>query len=560
MTLLRLAPALTLAVMIGPVAAGMAGTLLPALGLMPVLGQSGPGLGPIRDLLGWPGLTRSAGLSVWTGGAATAIALAITLTICAGWHGTRAFGWLERALSPLLSLPHAAAAFGLAFLIAPSGWIARLIAPLAGWDRPPDVLILQDPAGLSLIAGLVVKEVPFLLLMSLAAMPALRPAHSLTTARALGYGRMTGWAKAVLPRLYPQIRLPVYAVLAYSMSAVDVAMILGPGTPPPLPVQVLRWMNDPDLTLRLRACAGALLQLVLTLGALGLWRGAELAVARAAGWWLVCGGRGARDGAARAAALGLGALTAGGLIAGLALLAVWSVAGFWGFPALLPDAVTLEGWHRQGATLVAPTADTALIALAATGVALALTLACLEAETRYGLKPGTRALVLLYLPLILPQIAFLPGLQVLALQSGVDGTRGAVIAAHVVFVLPYVFLSLSDPWRGFDPRQAAVARALGASPTQVFWRVRLPMLLRPVLTAAAVGAAVSVGQFLPTLLLGAGRVTTLTTEAVALAAGGQRRIIGVTALAQTAAAFVPFALALAIPALVFRNRRGMRHG
>ncbi|EIE51129.1 ABC transporter, fused inner membrane subunits, partial [Citreicella sp. 357] len=223
-------------------------------------------------------------------------------------------------------------------------------------------------------------------------------------------------------------------------------------------------------------------------------------------------------------------------------------------------AVTLEGWHRQGATLVAPTADTALIALAATGVALALTLACLEAETRYGLKPGTRALVLLYLPLILPQIAFLPGLQVLALQSGVDGTRGAVIAAHVVFVLPYVFLSLSDPWRGFDPRQAAVARALGASPTQVFWRVRLPILLRPVLTAAAVGAAVSVGQFLPTLLLGAGRVITLTTEAVALAAGGQRRIIGVTALAQTAAAFVPFALALAIPALVFRNRRGMRHG
>jgi putative thiamine transport system permease protein len=36
--------------------------------------------------------------------------------------------------------------------------------------------------------------------------------------------------------------------------------------------------------------------------------------------------------------------------------------------------------------------------------------------------------------------------------------------------------------------------------------------------------------------------------------------VGVTALMQTAAAFVPFALALLVPALVWRNRRGLRHG
>ena len=41
-----------------------------------------------------------------------------------------------------------------------------------------------------------------------------------------------------------------------------------------------------------------------------------------------------------------------------------------------------------------------------------------------------------------------------------------------------------------------------------------------ILTAAAVGFAVSVGQYLPTLLIGAGRLPTITTEAVALASGG----------------------------------------
>ncbi len=159
----------------------------------------------------------------------------------------------------------------------------------------------------------------------------------------------------------------------------------------------------------------------------------------------------------------------------------------------------------------------------------------------------------------MPQVAFLPGLQTLLLAAGLDGGRGAVVAAHLVFVLPYVFLSLATPGAPGTARYGRAAAALGAGPGRVLWGVRLPMLLGPVLTAAAVGFAVSVGQYLPTLLVGGGRVATLTTEAVALAAGGDRRAIGVYALAQTGAALMPFALALAVPRIVWANRRGLRH-
>ncbi|NDW58579.1 ABC transporter permease subunit, partial [Yangia sp. PrR004] len=272
------------------------------------------------------------------------------------------------------------------------------------------------------------------------------------------------------------------------------------------------------------------------------------------------GGRGHAEPLWRALGLGLGALCAALVLLGLAGLAVWSVAGLWRFPELLPQGWSLRSWMRYGPELLALFGRTLLIAAASSAIAMLLTTACLEAEQRHGLRPGTRALWLLYLPLLVPQIAFLPGLQVAGLLTGLDGTLAAVIAAHVVFVLPYAFLSLSDPFRALDPRYAAVAHALGKGASATFWRVRLPLLLRPLLTAAAVSAAVSVGQYLPTLLIGGGRVPTLTTEAVALASGGDRRVIGVTALAQTSAAFLPFALALLIPALVWRNRRGMRHG
>ena len=559
--LLPVLPALTLLAMLGPVGAGLWGTFLPAFGHLPAAGLTGPSLDPFRDLFGWAGLPRAMMLSIGTGLLATVISLAIVMLVTAGWSGTRPFLMLERALSPLLAVPHAAAAFGLAFLIAPSGWLARLTSPgLTGWDRPPDLLIVQDSWGLAMTAGLIVKEVPFLLLITLAALGQADAQRSVRVAQALGYRRLTGWLKTVFPRVYAQIRPPIYVVLAYAMSVVDVAIILGPNTPPSLSVQIVKWMSHPDLAFRLEAAAGALLQLALVIGALVVWRIGETIVAALGRRWIASGARGKADAVVAGGALVAGTFSALAVLLGLVVLAIWSFAGFWSFPAVLPDEMTLRNWLRFGPGTLKALGETAVIAVTAAMIALILTIGCLEAEYRHNIRVSQRAVWLLYLPLLVPQTAFLPGLQTLMLNIGADVGRWPVMLAHLVFVLPYVFLSLADPFRAWDTRMGVIAAALGASPDRVLWRVRLPMLLRPVLTALAVGLAVSVGQYLPTLLIGGGRVATLTTEAVALASGGDRRAIGVYGLMQTGAALVPFALALLIPAIVWRNRKGLRHG
>lgn len=557
----RTLPVLTVLVMLGPVLAGLWGTVLPAFNHLPSAGLTGPSLDPFVSLFDWSGLPAAMRLSVVTGVGSTLIALTVVMLLTAGWSGTRSFRVLERLLSPLLSVPHAAAAFGLAFLIAPSGWVARATSPwLTGWDRPPDLLIVQDHWGLAMIAGLVAKEVPFLLLMTLAALGQTDANRSMAVAQALGYSRLTGWLKTVFPRVYAQIRLPVYVVLAYAMSTVDVAVILGPNTPPPLSVQIVKWMSDPDLAMRAQAAAAALLQLVLVLGALVFWRIGELVIARLGRRWAAMGRRGRADKVVSGVALGFGAVSAAAVIFGFAVLTMWSFAGFWGFPDALPDSFTLKNWMRHGDGALEAFGETALLAIVVTLVALVLTIGCLEAEFRHGLQVSRRGMWLLYLPLLIPQTAFLPGFQTFLLSFGADIGRFPVMIAHLVFVLPYVFLSLADPFRAWDSRVGTVAAALGASPNRILWKVRLPMLLRPILTAMAVGFAVSVGQYLATLLIGGGRVSTLTTEAVALASGGDRRAIGVYGLMQTAAALIPFALALLIPAVVWRNRRGLRHG
>lgn len=558
---LPLLPALTLLLMLGPVLAGVLGTVMPAFGHLPAAGLKGPSLAPFEALWAWEGLPRAVWLSISVGLVSTICALAIVSLIIAGWSGTKVYRLFERALSPLLSVPHAAAAFGLAFLIAPSGWISRAVSPvMTGWDRPPDVLIVQDAWGLSMMLGLIIKEAPFLFLIMIAALGQIDTKRSAEISLALGYGRLTGWLKTVFPLVYAQIRLPIYVVLAYAMSVVDVAVILGPNTPPPLSVQIVKWMSDPDLSMRLQAAAAALLQLSLVFGALVLWRAGEIAVGKIGMAWIATGSRGKRDTIASYSALGAGMLAALAIVLSLAALAVWSFAGYWGYPDVLPDQFTVKNWVRHGDGTLSALGETTLIAVSVTTLALSLTVGCLEAEYRYKLRVSERGMWLLYLPLLVPQTAFLPGLQSLMLTFGADVGRLPVMFAHLVFVLPYVFLSLADPFRAWDVRLGTIAAALGSHPDRILWRVRLPMLLRPILTAAAVGIAVSVGQYLPTLLIGGGRVETLTTEAIALASGGDRRAIGVYGVMQTAAALVPFALALAIPTIIWRNRRGLRRG
>lgn len=557
---IRLAPYVTIGVLIGPVIAGLFGIALPATGIMPLFGQSATSLQPFAVVLAEPGIWTSIWLSFWIGPVSAAIALGLAVTFAAAFSGTRTFSVVFAFFRPVLAIPHAAAAFGLAFLIMPSGFLLRLFSPWAtGFERPPDWLIINDPAGFALLAGMVIKETPFLLLVLAGALPQARPQRA-EVARALGYGRTMAWLVSVFPSVYAQIRMPVLAVVVFASSVVDMALILGPVTPPTLAVRVLHWMNAPELAQRYAAAAAAVLQLGVTGAALLLWFAGEKLFAMIGRFFALSGRRMRVDHVLRP--MVLVATSAAGLavLAGIALLGLNSVSAVWRFPDAIPQSYTLATWTAQSEGIVAVGWNSLLVGLLSSLAALVLVLLCLENEYRRGRPLSGRALLILYAPLLVPQIGFLPGLTVLFLHLGIDGSLTSVAFAHLVFVLPYTYLVLAAPWNAFDTRYLDIGRALGKSPARVFFQIRLPMLLRPILTALALGFAVSIAQYLPTLLIGGGRLPTITTEAVALASGGNRRLIGVYALIQSILPFIAFAVAALVPAWLWRNRRALCPG
>ena len=545
--------ALVLIGLVLPIFAGTWQTLRAAFGILPALGAVDLSLDPWQRLFALPGLMTSVWLSLWTGLVSTVLALGLAVGFCAAMQNW--LGGISRWLAPFLAVPHAALAIGLGFVIAPSGLLVRLVQPMMAGNVPPNLPFPHDPWGVALILGLVIKEVPFFLLVILAAMGQLPIRTHLATGRALGYGKGVVWAKIIFPMIWPLIRLPVYVVLSFALSVVDVAILLGPSNPPTLAVAITRWFSSPDSSMILPASAGAVLQLALVgLSIAGLIL-AEQLLARIGRWWVRRGGRGS----AKAPALQLTAFIVILLmvLGGLALLSLllWSLAWRWPYPHLWPQGWSLRNWANPRDTWGAALYNTALIGIATTTIALCLAIAWLEAEGRRPRAIWAEALI--YLPLLLPQIAFLYGLNILFLQIGIVGGYLSVIWAQALFVFPYVMIALSDPWRALDPRLINSAAALGAGPWRRLFSVKLPILLRPILTAAAIGFAVSVAQYLPTLFLAAGRIATLTTEAVTLASGADRRVVGTYAALQALLPFMAYGAALFLPAVLYRNRRGL---
>lgn len=534
------APPVVVVLLTGPIFIGLLGTVLPAFGYHPALGTTAWTLSAWRALLADPGLATALRITLVSGVGATLLALAIAIGAVAVLHDNRAFAQLRLWLAPALAFPFAGFAVGFAFLVSPSGLLARLLSPwLTRWQVPPDLLILGDPGGIALLVALALKECLFLILMLIAAEGQSQGNPALRSARTMGYRPARAWLLVMLPQLYPQIRLPVYAVLAASLASVDMAMVLGPVAPPPLAPLTLDWYGEFDAASQMKAAAASLFQLVLSAGVIALWRLGEHSVARFFRGALSSGARhGIIDrmlgwigvaGAATALATATGAIF---------VLLLWSFAGRWTWPHALPQTLSLDAWRNAGAMLVPLLANTVAIGVATSLIATIAAVLVLDA----GIGRAQRWLAILYLPLLVPQISFLFGLQLLWGSIWLDGTLLAVALTHLLFVLPYVLLVLGAPYRALDPRIAITARALGAGQLRTLVAIKLPLLLRPIAVAAAVGFAVSVGQYLPTVFAGAGRIGTLATEAVALASGADRRLAGVVALALAA---LPFAALLA---------------
>ena len=530
-----------LLVFLAPVLIGVSGVLLPAAGYFPALGFTQFSTHPALSFFATPGVGTAIWLALKTGLIASCLSLLCCFIILTGLMHYRGFALLRRALAALVAVPHSAIAIGLVFLLAPSGWLMRILSPaITGFTSPPDWSLVPDPYGWALIFGLMAKEIPFLLMVSLAAIATLPVRQFENIGSSLGYGRLATWMMLILPLIYRQIRLPVFAVLVFSLSVVDMALLLAPSLPPPLAILVLHGFLDADLAARLPASFGALLQIALGVAGIGLWSVGEAVCRLSLQYW--------RRGGWRLRILDrcLPALSTVAIMpliaacAGLLAAFLWSIAGSWFFPSALPQNFQLIHWQDVGSYV--PLLKTSLwLAGGASFAALLVVLAWSYAAPNTTLN-NRWLLGSIFMPFFMPQISFLLGMQISLSRIGLDGTWFALMWVHMIFILPYTWLIVIPARQALDGRLDHVAATLGASGWKRFTRIHLPLMAYPLGTAMFIGISVSMALYLPTVFVGAGRINTITVEAVSLASGGSRGPAGLAAMLQIAIPIVSFVI------------------
>ncbi|NRB80953.1 MAG: ABC transporter permease subunit [Saccharospirillaceae bacterium] len=518
-------------------------TVLPAFSYFPALNFNTFSFNAWFDLLQHPSFFSAFKLTVSTGFLSTSFSILFSFIIFYRYVYFKPSRFLNKILTPMLAIPHAAFAIAFILLLSPSGWLLKIIGQFVGWVIPPNIVTVNDSYALSLTLVLILKETPFLILMMMTQLPNIPVKSNRLITQSLGYSDFASFVYIMLPQLLKNIRLPIYAVLAFSLTVVDVAQIIGPNAPPTLGVLIHQWISNSDFTLRLQAASGAIFLLLLVVSFIVLFYVLEQCCIKLI---LLKSSASKRSIMFESVFAQLGKIIYFILLLSILVIVVlilWSVTFRWGFTDILPNSFSLKFWQKSQEALLLGLKNAFIFAMISTVLGLVLMVGALEfvnsKKTNRKYLPKT----LMYLPLLLPQVSFLFGFNVFLLWFDFHYDWVAIIWAHSLFVMPYLYISLKSVFEKFDKRYTLQSYALNRGYFKTLFFIKLPMLKGSIYTAFALGFSVSVVQYLPTLYMGEGRIETITTQMVNMASGSDYRRIAIFALCQILLPLIIFIVA-----------------
>jgi spermidine/putrescine transport system permease protein len=116
---------------------------------------------------------------------------------------------------------------------------------------------------------------------------------------------------------------------------------------------------------------------------------------------------------------------------------------------------------------------------------------------------------LLYLPIIIPDIAMAVMLLLFFVMAKISLNLGTVMISHVAFNISFVTVVVRARLVGFDRSLEEAAQDLGANELQTFWRVTLPLLMPGILGGALLAFTLSLDDFVITFFTAGVGSTTL---------------------------------------------------
>ncbi|HKX47673.1 MAG TPA: ABC transporter permease [Gaiellaceae bacterium] len=163
---------------------------------------------------------------------------------------------------------------------------------------------------------------------------------------------------------------------------------------------------------------------------------------------------------------------------------------------------TIDNWIDWNAVLGIQNAVETSILVGLTATLLATVIGTMAAlgVVRYSFRGRGGTNLLVFLPMSTPEIVLGASLLTLFLNSTTVFQLGfwTIFIAHVMFIVSYIVVTVKARLIGFDRHLEEAAMDLGANELTTFRKVTFPLLMPAIVSAALLGFALSIDDFVIT--------------------------------------------------------------
>ncbi|MGL4534124.1 MAG: ABC transporter permease [Fusobacteriaceae bacterium] len=137
---------------------------------------------------------------------------------------------------------------------------------------------------------------------------------------------------------------------------------------------------------------------------------------------------------------------------------------------------------------------------------------------------------LLYLPLIVPGFIITLGIHFTFIKLNLSETILGVVLIHTVLTLPYFIKAVVAGYGTIDKSYYNLGKIVNASELQIYFNITLPKLFPSFIVGSSLVIIISFAQYVTTLIIGGGKVITLSIIIYPYISGGNFRISSILSI------------------------------
>ena len=479
-----------------------------------------------------PGIKKSIYLTFIVGFVSTLISLILSQIILSKLYDTKFYKYIFKIIAPLIAFPHVIMAVGLSYLFSSSGIVFRLYhSYILDYNRPQNTNLFPDDFGIFLILGLILKETPFFLLMSINALSQFPGRDFANIGRTFHDIKINSWLFFIFPQVYVRLRVCIIIVIIYSASVIDMAFILAPSTPSTISIRIIDLFQTPDLNNLAIASCLSIFQFLLILFIIILWFLIEY----------FCKQRYLYDHYLKIFPIlnkffekllylvSIKLLLISFLCIFLSFL--WSISKTWHFPDLIPSEFTTENYLHFFQYFYNSLFNTIFIAMIVSLLSCGLILIWLEVTEQINFKSQIFEFIF-FIPILIPELSFLLGINALFIQNNLSGNIWGLIWVESLYVIPYSYLILMPAYRGINKNFINNAKMFQKSNLNIFFYIKITLIIKAIFLALGIGFIISIALYAPVYFIGDNQISTLSIEIVNLSFSANRKDLGVSTVLQ----------------------------